>query len=490
MLTPTAEQSAAMTAFATGDHMVIEAGAGTGKTSTVRLMADTRPNARGIYLAFNTVTAKDAARSFPRSVDCRTAHSFAYRWTAQQWGSTTLQARLNATRQYGAMVTKHLGITRALFLQENRVVQPSTLARIAQDTVGRFCNSADPALSRRHVPIVEGVDTQADRDALAETIRPLAQKAWLDMSSPRGRLRMTHDVYLKLWALSEPTLDADYVLLDEAQDSAPVIAGVFAQQPTQRVAVGDTQQSIYAWRGAIDAMADMDAPHRLFLTQSWRFGPAIAEEANKWLEVLNAQLRITGTERIPSTVGPVDAPDAILCRSNAKAVEKLMTLHEKGIKAGIVGGANDVKYLAEAARDLKHTGRTSHRELQLFTSWQMVLDYVDQDHGGSDFKVAVNLIERHGAEAIVAAIDASAPENRADVVLSTAHKAKGREWSRVQIADDFPEPKTDEDAVTMPGQPKPTKMPADEELRLAYVAVTRAKLHLDRGCLSWIDRHL
>jgi hypothetical protein len=386
------------------------------------------------------------------------------------------------------MVAKTLGINQALFLNEGRVVQPQTLARIALDTVGRFCNSADEALSRRHLPLVEGIEAQADRDALADTIRPLAQKAWLDMASAHGRLRMTHDVYLKLWALGKPTLEADYVLLDEAQDSAPVIAGVFGLQQTQRVAVGDTQQSIYAWRGAIDAMASMDAPHRLFLTQSWRFGPDIADEANKWLEALDAQLRITGTPSIPSRLATLPAPDAVLCRSNAGAVEKLMSYHEQGIAAGIVGGAEDVKYMAEACQQLKDTGRTSHRELGLFTSWQMVLDYVDQDNGGADFKVAVNLIERYGADAIIAAVDQSCPEHRAQVVLSTAHKAKGREWTRVLIGDDFPEPKPDEGAVTQPGQPQPTKMPPAEELRLAYVAITRAKLELDRGGLAWIDR--
>lgn len=487
-LTPTAEQQAAMDAFATGDHMVIEAGAGTGKTSTVRLMADSRPNDRGVYLAFNSVTAKDAAKSFPRSVECRTAHSFAYRWTSDQWGATTLRSRLNGTRQYGSMVATTLGINQTLFLQSGRVVQPQTLARIALDTVGRFCNSADEVISRRHLPLVEGIDAPADRDALADMIRPLAQKAWLDMASPHGRLRMTHDVYLKLWALSKPMLAADYVLLDEAQDSAPVIAGVFGHQATQRVAVGDTQQSIYAWRGAIDAMASMDAKHRLFLTQSWRFGPAIAEEANKWLAALNAKLRITGTPTIPSELTALHTPKAVLCRSNAGAVEKLMSYHEHGVTAGIVGGAEDVRYMAEASQQLRQSGKTSHRELALFTSWQMVLDYVDQDNGGADFKVAVNLIERYGAEAIIQAVNQSSPEHRADVVLSTAHKAKGREWSSVMIGSDFPEPKPDEGAVVIPGQPVPLKQPPAEELRLAYVAITRAKLQLDRGSLAWIDR--
>jgi superfamily I DNA/RNA helicase len=54
-------------------------------------------------------------------------------------------------------------------------------------------------------------------------------------------------------------------------------------------------------------------------------------------------------------------------------------------------------------------------------------------------------------------------EEDADVTVSTAHKAKGREWDAVQLAGDFPEPEKQ----------------GDEELRLLYVACTRAKRELD-----------
>jgi superfamily I DNA/RNA helicase len=52
----------------------------------------------------------------------------------------------------------------------------------------------------------------------------------------------------------------------------------------------------------------------------------------------------------------------------------------------------------------------------------------------------------------------------------TAHKAKGREWETVRIAGDFRKDKV-----------------SREEAMLAYVAVTRAKLVLDREGLAWVD---
>jgi superfamily II DNA or RNA helicase len=74
-LTPTAEQQAAVDAFTTGGTVVVHAGAGTGKTSTLRLLSAARSTAKGLYLAYNKAIQTEAERSFPRNVDCRTAHS-------------------------------------------------------------------------------------------------------------------------------------------------------------------------------------------------------------------------------------------------------------------------------------------------------------------------------------------------------------------------------------------------------------------------------
>jgi hypothetical protein len=370
-----------------------------------------------------------------------------------------------------------------LRLGPDRMVTSQQLARIALETASRFCTSADLEVSPWHVPRVNGIDEKADRAALVWVVLPLARKAWADLSQPVGELKFSHDCYLKIWALSDPVLPGDYVLLDEAQDSAPVVAKVFNQQTgAQRVAVGDACQAIYGWRGATDAMAGMAVDERLYLTQSFRFGPAVAAEANKWLELLNASLRLKGTPAIASRLRPLGQAAAVLCRSNAEAVTRLMKYHEAGVPAAVVGGGQDLKRSAAAAIELQAKGRTSHPELCVFTSWGLVQEYVEHDHGGQDLKVAVKLIDTYGADEIIDAIERSVPENRARVVLSTAHKAKGREWDTVQIATDFHKPAPDEEGRQVE--------PGREESMLAYVAVTRAKLKLDRAGLAWIDDYI
>jgi len=70
----TEEQRAAVEAFTRGDHLVIQAGAGTGKTTTLRMLAEATSE-RGLYIAFNRAIADEAKRKFPRNIECRTAHS-------------------------------------------------------------------------------------------------------------------------------------------------------------------------------------------------------------------------------------------------------------------------------------------------------------------------------------------------------------------------------------------------------------------------------
>lgn len=479
--TPTPEQAAIVAAFRTGKSLVIEAGAGTGKTSTLKMLAaaadDMRGGRRGLYVAYNRAIADDAKRDFPQSVQCSTAHSLAYGAVGRNY-----RHRLNGPRVPARETARILRINEPVKIGD-LYVAPNQLARLAMEAVSRFCRSADPEPSGYHVPKKPGLD---DPDVLRElraVITPLARRAWDDLRSTDGRLRFDHDCYLKLWALSEPRLPAGYVMLDEAQDANPVILDVVTRQKdAQLIAVGDRSQAIYGWRGAIDAMDQFPAEVRLSLSQSFRFGSAVAREANKWLTVLGAELQLTGYHRISSMLARLENPDAILCRTNAEAMAQAMHSVKAGRNTAIVGGGSDIRKLAEAAVTLKAGAGTDHPELYAFRTWSEVQDYAENDPGGSDLKVLVQLIGSHGPDVIMDVIDRLCDERRAEVVISTAHKAKGREWNSVRIASDFREPKKTEDD-------EPGPIPREDAM-LAYTAVTRAKLTLDRAGLAWVDRYL
>jgi hypothetical protein len=61
-------------------------------------------------------------------------------------------------------------------------------------------------------------------------------------------------------------------------------------------------------------MTWVNAGAPLSLSRSFRFGPAIAEEANRWLTIAQAPIRLTDTDTIPSEVGEVTEPEVMLCR--------------------------------------------------------------------------------------------------------------------------------------------------------------------------------
>ncbi len=470
---PTGEQDAIVDAFSTGHHLVVEAGAGTGKTSTLRMVAESQPRRRGLYVAYNATVAKEAAGKFPAAVECRTAHSLAYQQIGihfahrlpRQHGQRGAD---NSSRRLPAVeVAKILGLEGAQV--GDRYLPAPALARLADATITQFCRSADLEIGVQHVPVPAGL---ADAARLAAIILPAAQRLFADLCDPRGRLWFTHDHYLKIWHLTRPSIDADYVMLDEAQDADPVIADIVASQDhAQLVYVGDRSQAIYGWRGAVDAMAGFNG-HRLKLTRSFRFGPAIADEANGWLDLLDADLRITGHDPIRSTVTNLAEPHAILCRSNGGSIGAVIDQLEAGRKVALVGDGRDIKRFAFAAKSLMNGTGCDLPELAAFRTWRQLLDYVEEEESGRDLKVMVNMVNRYGAGTLIDTINQLQPQKRADVIISTAHKAKGLEWSTVQIGPDF-------------APPLEGDKPDRAELMLAYVAVTRGQHQLDRGSLAW-----
>lgn len=482
MLNMTDEQKAAAEAFRTGDHLVLQAGAGSGKTTTLDMLARTTQR-RGRYFAYNRTIAQDARSRFPSTVTCKTAHALAYAAVGHRY-----TRRLNAPRRPAWQTGQALGITKAIRIGERSLSQ-RTLSNATLRTVARFCHTADDAITRHHVPHLRGLDDCALHTQLAAHIVPFARKAWADLQHPDdGAVRFDHDHYLKIWALTNPKIDTDFLLLDEAQDTNPVVEQIFLAQRShaQLVMVGDSAQAIYHWRGAKDVMTGFDGTH-LTLSQSFRFGPHLAHEANRWLRLADAPIRLTGTTSVPTELGPVTRPDAVLCRTNVGAMAQVMDLLTSGHRVGLVGGGDSLRALALAARDLKEGRRTTHPELVLFPSWGELQDYATHDPAGRDLQPLVDLVDTHGTDAILSAVAQLAPEQQATVTVSTAHKAKGREWANVKIADDFSPPR-DSGQHDDTGRAVPAPID-DSEARLAYVAVTRTRQRLDLGGLSWIHNH-
>jgi superfamily I DNA/RNA helicase len=478
---PTDEQAQAVDVFLSGSPLVIEAGAGTGKTSTLKLIAESTDR-RGQYVAFNKAIVADAEKRFPDHVACNTAHSLAFRAVGKNYSHRLW----NSARMKSWEIAAALGLDDFVVPMpggESKRLAKAYLAGLVMKGITYFCQSADERPTGRFIPYVEGIDmpddngrrTYANNEVLRTYLEPYLETAWADLMNPNGSLPFKHEHYLKAWQLSDPFIPADYILFDEAQDANPVmLAIVQSQDHAQRVYVGDSQQEIYGFTGAVNAMGTLAGAERVFLTQSFRFGPAIAETANEVLDMLGAELRLKGLDSIDSRLEEISRPEMLLTRTNAAGVREVLMAIERGEKVHVVGGAKDIVAFAKAAGSLMEGNGTSHPELACFDTWLEVQEYVDHDQQGDELRLMVKLVDEFGPWTIVDALEKMPTERQADRIVSTAHKAKGREWAKVKLAADFP--------VTKEGN-----SPGPEELRLLYVAVTRAKNVLDvsnHGLLS------
>lgn len=444
--------------------------AGAGKTTTTRYIAETL-GGHCLYICFNKPVQLHASRTFPRHVECRSAHSLAYR-------------AVGATFRKCKSIEEPSAKAIADFLGWDLRSRYSD-AWCVKNILAGFTNTTDSSVGLEHVPkdvrtsvlARAGLRQSGGSVHVNDTLTRLAGHAmdiWrasIDMSQPQ--IPISHDGYLKLWVERGVTLKYDAILFDECQDASPVMTKAVVSQGAKVVFIGDPHQQIYSFRGAIDAM-DHVSGETAYLTGSFRFGPEIAFIANSILKLKGVDMGIEGLANYRSSVEPIANryPYTLLCRTNAgilrSAVGELSTnsLH-------IVGGPDALVSLGMSAYNLWIGNRAgvSVPVLKPFMSWDS-LEAIAKEVNDPELNMLVNLVSEYGARlptVLQNMVSRCVADDRAEVVLSTTHKAKGGEWDRVKLGDDF-QGLFDETGKLVAD---------DEEINLLYVASTRAKRVLD-----------
>lgn len=467
-LRPTDEQQQAVNEFRKGGSLKINAYAGTGKTTTLELLAHSTPR-RGQYIAFNRNIVRDAKDKFPNSVNCSTIHGLAFKATPSGYrnNSDKMTKRLSANHLADMLNLKRWQI------DSRHALQPRSQGYLIIETLRRFMQSADASLAAQHVPrhgsLLAAPD--ATMKAVAEFALHGAKHVWTRMSNANDFMPLGHDGYLKLWALSDPAIAADFILLDEAQDTNPVVLDVLRKQPAQMIYVGDKYQQIYEWRGAVNAMEKIETQGATYLTTSFRFGPIIAGAASKLLLLLGEKRPIKGNPTINSRIGHV-VPRTILARSNASTVAAIIEALDAGKSPHLVGGTDEVMEMLRGVQDLKEGRQSTVPDFFGFDKWEQVVEFVKSGEGDHLLSF-VNLVEQRGERQLMWALNRVVGEERSDLIISTAHKAKGREWRTVRLMDDFLRSRPKQDRSQYANGYDPA------ELRLFYVAMTRAKEAID-----------
>ena len=445
-----------------GRDLKIEAGPGTGKTATLRLVAkhlrDTTNCSRLLYLAFNRELANEAKKKFSNLAEVRTLHSLAHHCM-----------RVNRTgREIGRISTRDA--IEILALRKNDNLR----ARRALQTLDGYTSSADDEVSIRHVPR----HFRRKNPAAAETAVGDAQGLFDAVRADRrdaASLPLPHDIYLKTWHLcGTPGIEQyETILFDEAQDANATIVSALANH-RHVIYVGDEHQQIYDWRGAVDALSQVEGVERQ-LTLSFRFGPAIAEAANKILDAkqqkLTSNFRLRGNQSVDSRIGPIDVekPHTRLYRTNNTALEDMIFLGDIGRKPALVGGTKTIVSALQGVwlihEDMAHRAR--HPALRFYSTWDELLDSVEAKNVPPEISQATSMVEnfQERIPELIERLRNGRKEEDGLALVSTLHKSKGREWPQVLIASDCDSLLDREDGSN----------PPDSELNLAYVGVTRAQ---------------
>lgn len=463
---PTNEQARVVDRALKGESFKIMAFAGAGKTSTLKMISENAQNQRGLYLAFNKRLADEAKTKFSKNVQCSTFHSFAFRNTPR-W----LTDKLKRPLLLPSHVADHFNLKNVTFTYDTEKfnLTPNQQASMIIKAIGDFCDYSSNQISFRNVlGILPDHIPKSLHTDIADYLVRFAHELWCDFLSPNGRFSVNHNVYFKHWCLQAPTLNFDYILVDEAQDLSATQFKLVMHQPMQKICCGDSSQQIYAWRNAINSMQNLPFISE-YLTQSFRFGPDIASVANIILQgALNEERPIRGINTIVSKVfnsKNIETSNAVLCRTNATAFAKFVELAAKNIPAQIAFETATILKFADDAKKLKSNIPVDTGDLIGFSSWYELLSYVE-DSGDANLKTLIKVVDEYGSDALSELIKKSS-NTKSNLLVATAHKTKGMEFDTVSLEDDF-QYVIKGNEITMD----------KEEARLIYVAVTRARKNL------------
>jgi len=456
------------------DLIKIVAFAGTGKTTTLVKMAESNPHLKFLLIVYNKSVRIHAESQFPANVVCKTVHQMA-------WAKCGFMFNQKMTSNLKAkdILDSHL-------LTERGDGESSLFRRSGQvlAALNNFLNSSDLEVDLDHVPTTWTIGrndaeltlSNVDRQVILEDTRSI----WRVMIDKDDKtIRMPHDGYLKLWQLRNPSLQRvtnhDVLLLDEGQDMNPTMLDIFMNQSVTRVIVGDPNQQIYMFRGAVNALGLVSPTHTYFLTQSFRFGPEIGFVANICLTNLKKEdtRTLVGGMKRDSYRGTNSSDNknqvAFIGRSNLGIFEKLNKLifdEKLGKKIGLVGGVDS--YNLDDYLDIFYLYNNQKEKMKKYKNFKSYASFAAfaKNVGDVELLSKISIIEKFKFKTpdIIAKIKTVCVSDlkHADIALSTIHKAKGLEFDTVVLLNDF------NDQISV------DKWPEDEK-NLLYVAITRAK---------------
>lgn len=459
------------------DIALIKAYAGTGKSFTLKQYCKQHQSSTFLYFVYNKSMRIDAQKSFKdiNNVAITTFHGIAFKQVG-----TRYKSRLDKEESL-----KSFDLIR--FLDEEKI-DPDEMPHYAHallKTVQDFTSSSDTIdeYTQKHKKR-SNLDTIYDYEMLAYVLGKL-RAVWNEIVDVNNtKIPFEHDFYLKIFQLEKHKMAFDYILVDEAQDISPVMIDIILTQThAKKIFVGDSFQSIYAWRGAVNSLNYLDRTYRppvFYLSKSFRCPPRVGWLANRIIKLAGAEKDFVGV----ATPAPVTKQKTYIARTNSGLfgfcvenldkkiyfvggiksynftdlldVQNLLSKKHEYIRSEFISKFADFKELNKYSRDMN--------DISMIGTIGIVLKYMKKNL----YSLIADIKEA-----------STTKMSEADIVVTTAHKSKGLEWAQVELLDDFP----------FGSETKMERANVGEELRLLYVAVTRAmnNVRLPEEILDYLD---
>ena len=322
------EQAAIIEGAKTGRNIKVQAFAGTGKTTTIKMLAQVLLESSA-YIAFNKDIVDEVSNKLPDHVRCSTAHRLAFKavisgrsdMEAKFYGRSKLWYHSNVSQYIGGEIDKkllvivirmvknfcksvdaelspiHIGLRDELTLQKITASEVETLilllVQYAEDNrrnddvlqniknwynndnakpkpkplIPKYLSlsecqeliqktiknaaaySATDPISEEDFPAkllnkIKNKHTQRKnegmtKELLIQKLISRAKNLWNNIIDPCSDCAIDFDVFLKMWQLGKPQINARVIYIDEAQDLDPVMLDVLKHQKAQMIWLGD-----------------------------------------------------------------------------------------------------------------------------------------------------------------------------------------------------------------------------------------------------------
>lgn len=451
-------------------NIVLEAVAGSGKTTTILGAVTQIPHLKTAILAYNTKIADEIkSKLIKLGIDWKVARA----GTVHSFGFAALR------KTFGDIKVDEKKVLQFIAPGPYDSIIKSMVSLAKQRALGVIDRIHDMGAWRdiiNHFDLIDDENPVDTEDLISEAITALKKS-----NAQTNVIDFDDMVYLPL-VHPVKFFRYDVVIIDEAQDTNPArreLAKRLIAPRGRLVAVGDHHQAIYGFTGAdndsLQILQRNFNAKEMPLTVTYRCPKVVVDFARQWVSHITAADTAIDGEVLDAGALIDITPEAnsmILCRNTKPLVSAAFSLLRRRIPCKIEGrdiGKGLIKLARKWSRIKTIEGYHSKldswiadrraqdegRKLEMFEDQYATMLVIMEQCAGKDRQALVDTIESLFADDV-----------KGVIILSTIHKAKGREAKVVYWLNR---------RTTCPSKYAKQEWEQLQEINLQYVCCTRAQ---------------